>query len=77
MKFDSIEKRDLHNELINFLLAYISTPHIMTGKSRNELLFGRKLRTKLLELVQRSGRESEAQDKDSEYKRKKSCRFEK
>ena len=55
-----------------FLLAYRSTQHTVTGESLAELLFDRKLRTKLPELeeVHRRGRESEAKGRDSEYKMK-------
>ena len=38
-------------ELNRFLLAYRSTPHSTTGKSPAELLFRRKLTTKMPELV--------------------------
>ena len=44
----------------------------MTGESPAELLFGRKLRTEfpVLEEVHRSGRESEAKDRNFEFKMK-------
>ena len=40
----------MKRELYRFLLAYNSTPHQTTGVSPAELLFGRKIRTKLPEL---------------------------
>lgn len=44
------ENKDWKGELNTFLLAYRSTPHQVTGVSPAELLFGRKLRTKLPEI---------------------------
>ena len=41
------KKRDLRPEVENFLFSYRTTPHCTTGMSPAELLFGRKLRTKL------------------------------
>jgi len=41
------EKRDLRLELNRYLLAYCSNPHVTTGQSPAELLFARKLSTKL------------------------------
>ena len=45
------EKRDWRLELTKYLLAYRSTPHITSGQSPAELLFGRKLSTKLPEVA--------------------------
>uniref|UniRef100_A0A3P9MCB8 Gypsy retrotransposon integrase-like protein 1 n=1 Tax=Oryzias latipes TaxID=8090 RepID=A0A3P9MCB8_ORYLA len=44
------EGKDWRAELDVFLLAYRSTPHCVTGRSPAELLFNRKIRTKLPEL---------------------------
>ena len=41
----------LREELNRFLLAYRSMPHSTTGKSPAELLFRRKLTTKMPDLV--------------------------
>ena len=40
----------MKRELYRFLLAYNSTPHQTTGIAPAELLFGRKVRTKMPEL---------------------------
>ena len=45
-----------------FLLAYRSTPHSTTGKSPAELLFRRKLKTKMPELVDLEEEEIEVSD---------------
>ena len=42
-----VEKADWRKEIDSYLLAYRSTPHTVTGKSPAELMFQRKLRTKL------------------------------
>ena len=44
------EGQDWRKELRTFLLSYRSTPHPTTGVSPAELLFKRKIRTKLPEL---------------------------
>ena len=41
------EKRNWRSELNKFLLAYRSTLHVTTGKSPAELLYGRKMTTKM------------------------------
>ena len=51
MRVAHAEKRDWRSELNKFLLAYHSTPNIMTGKSPAELLFRRKMSTKLPEVA--------------------------
>ena len=43
----TVEGKDPRKEINTFLLQYCSTPHSTTGKSPAELLFGRKLKTKL------------------------------
>lgn len=44
------EKKDWRDELLTFLLMYRTTPHSVTGVSPAELLFNRKLRTKIPEI---------------------------
>ena len=51
MRATQAEKKDWRSELNKYLLAYRSTPHTMTGTSPAELLYGRKLSTKLPELA--------------------------
>ena len=51
MRAAHAEKRDWRSELNKFLLAYRSTLHTTTGKSPAELLYGRKMSTKLPEVV--------------------------
>jgi len=51
MRVAHAEKRDWRSELNKFLLAYGSTPHLTTGKSPAELLYGRKMTTKLPEVA--------------------------
>ena len=72
MRVDHAEKRDWGLELNKYLLAYRSTPHITTGQSPAELLFGRKLSTKLPEVVGLEESEDpgyqKARDRDAEKK---------
>ncbi|VDI82386.1 Hypothetical predicted protein [Mytilus galloprovincialis] len=58
------ENRDWRKEIPKFLLAYRSTPHSTTGKSPAELLFNRKIRTKLPEI----NAENEKDDSDTRRK---------
>ena len=51
MRAAQAEKKNWKSELNKYLLAYRSTPHSITGKSPAELLYGRKLSTKLPELA--------------------------
>ena len=44
------EEKDPKVELYNYLLHYRATPHCTTGKSPAEMLFVRKLQTKLPQL---------------------------
>ena len=46
-----IEKSDFKREMEKYLLAYSSTPYSTTGMSPAEMLFNRKLRTKLPHLA--------------------------
>ena len=72
MKVAHAEKRDWITELNKFLLAYRSTPHITTGKSPGELLYGRIMSTKLPEVADLEGSEGlghqQARDHNAEKK---------
>ena len=63
------EKGNWRRELTTYLAAYRSLSHPMTGVSPAELLFGRKMRTKLPELSDVHV-EQEVRDRDSEQKSK-------
>ena len=69
MKIAQAEGKEWKKEVRKYLVAYRSTPHTTTGVSPAELLFGRKMRTKLPELKEEST-ESEMRDRDGEMKAK-------
>jgi len=65
------ESRDWRKEIPKFLLAYRSTPHSTTGKSPAEMLFNRKIRTKLPEIIQDENKDDiETRKRDTEMKEK-------
>jgi len=69
MRIAQAEGKEWKKELRKYLVAYRSTPHTTTGVSPAELLFGRKMRTKLPELREESTA-SEMRDRDGEMKAK-------
>ena len=69
MRIAQAEGKEWKKEVRKYLVAYRSTPHTTTGVSPAELLFGRKMRTKLPELREESI-ESEMRDRDGEMKAK-------
>lgn len=50
LKIAYAQKKNWRNELLTFLMMYRSTPHSVTGVTPAELLFNRKLRTKIPEI---------------------------
>ena len=63
------ENTDYKSEISQYMTAYRSIPHPSTGKSPSEMLYGRKIRTKMpavADFVDDLG----ARDHDSEYKAK-------
>ncbi|KAL9967186.1 hypothetical protein ACROYT_G025364 [Oculina patagonica] len=69
LRIAQAEGRNWKSEMDNFLVMYRSTPHSTTGVSPAELLFGRRMRTKLPQL-QEFSIEDEVRDHDSERKEK-------
>ena len=69
MKIAQAEGKEWKKEVRKYLIAYRSTPHTTTGVSPAELLFGRKMHTKLPELKEEST-ESEMWDRDGEMETK-------
>ena len=78
MRAAQAEKKDWRSELNKYLLAYRSTPHTMTGTSPAELLYGRKLSTKLPKLADFGDSDEathpEVRDRDAE-KKQEGCRL--
>ncbi|KAK2578228.1 hypothetical protein KPH14_001387 [Odynerus spinipes] len=64
------EGKNWKEELLKFLLMYRSTPHSVTGVSPAELLFRRKLRTKLPDIEESSFVEMEVRERDAWRKEK-------
>ena len=81
LKIANVEGKNWKQELQNFLRAYRTTPHCTTHKSPSELLFNRKVRTRLPELKANANpssddltgdtdlrcRDTEAKDKMKQY----------
>lgn len=63
MKIAQLNKTDWKKELLDYLLMYRATPHVVTGKSPAELLFKRPLRDKL-PMVRETEIMDEVRDKD-------------
>ena len=70
LKISQIEKRDWKDELSAYLTMYRTTPHSTTGVSPAELLFRRKIRTRLPEIDYYDYDDLEMRDRDKESKQK-------
>ena len=69
LRISQAEGRDWRSQMDDFLMMYRCTPHSTTGVSPAELLFDRKIRTKLPQL-QEFTCDDEVRDRDSERKEK-------
>ena len=71
LRIAQAEKKDWQDELTTYLLAQRSQPHQVTGVSPAELLFRRKLRTKIPDVVEREYQQNiMVRDRDAEMKGK-------
>ena len=70
IKIAQIEKRNWKEELGSFLIMYRATPHSTTGVSPAELLFRRKLGTRIPGIEEFPVDDQEVRDRDSEAKEK-------
>ncbi|XP_028412059.1 uncharacterized protein K02A2.6-like [Dendronephthya gigantea] len=70
IKTSSIEGKNWKKDLQQFLLQYRATPHSTTGKSPAELLFGRKIKTKLPAVLVPPLDDAEMRSKDRQGKKK-------
>ncbi len=71
IRIATAESRNWKTEIRTYLFAYRTTPHTTTGVSPAELMFGRKLRTKLPQLeVDSQGLDEEVRDRDATQKYK-------
>ena len=67
-----IEGKDWKSELLTFLVAYRSTPHTVTGVSPAELMYNRKMRTKLPDDFRfaKNMKYAKVRQRDAEHKQK-------
>lgn len=68
MKIAQAEGKDWKQEILSYLMAYRATPHPSTGRSPAELLFGRKIKTKLPQINAAEFDDQDVQDRDAERK---------
>ncbi|XP_064629303.1 uncharacterized protein K02A2.6-like [Lineus longissimus] len=70
MKLAQAEGGDWKLEVLKYVASYRAKAHPSTGKSPAELLFGRKMRTKIPEVRPGIGDDQDVRDRDSEQKGK-------
>ncbi|XP_021353566.1 uncharacterized protein K02A2.6-like [Mizuhopecten yessoensis] len=70
VRIAQLERKDWKTELDSFLLMYRTTPHSVTGVSPAELLFKRKLRTRIPGIEEHSVDDIEVRDRNNENKMK-------
>lgn len=70
LKIAQIEKQNWKEVLLEYLLMYRSSPHATTGVSPAELLFNRKIKTKLPELCSETLLDEEVRERDEWRKEK-------
>jgi len=70
MQIAQVEGQDWKTAVQTYLVAYRNTPHPSTGVCPSELLFRRKLRTKLPELQEAVKLDEEVRDRDKDRKAK-------
>ena len=68
MQIAQVEREDWKKAVLTYLVAYRNTPHPSTGVCPAELLFRRKLRTKLPELREVAKLDEEVRDRDRDKK---------
>ena len=68
IKIAFAENLDYKVEVRKYIVAYRNTPHTITGKCPSEVLFGRKVRTRVPHLADIYHDDQELRDKDSELK---------
>ena len=68
LKIASVEKKDLQVEFRKFLVAYRFTPHSGKRCTPFALMFGREMRTKILQLETSVRSKEVVRDHDAEYK---------
>ena len=69
------ENKDWKREMFKFLLNYRATPHSTTGKSPSELLYNRKIQTKLPQVTveNESSLHQEVKKRDEMLKKNQKC----
>ena len=68
MRIAKAEGKYWRKELVHYLAAYRTTPHTVKGVSPAELMFGRKICTKMPELRETTVNDDELRDSDWEKK---------